>query len=533
MRPQLSTLLLSVALTIVGTSSDAQVPLTTIRVASGLEKPVQATAPAGDCERIFIVDQSGQILVLSQEQFGATPTQMFLDISSKVAPPDRIWHDRSEQGLLSMAFHPSYDENGYFYVHYIETGPDLDPEAIIIGDSVIARYSVSGDPNVALAESEERVLVVDNNTENHNGGMIAFSPNDGFLYISLGIMSGSGPEGLDLSLLQGKLLRLDVNSDDFPDEEDRNYAIPTTNPFVGVEGARGEIWSQGLRNPWRFSFDRDTGDLYLGDVGGGTREELNFQLGTSVGGENYGFNTYEGTVCRSGDGCDPDGVTFPVLEREHTSNVKESIIGGYVYRGDRIPDLVGTYIYGDWWVEGSTSEPVPDGMSKFWSLRMVNGEVTEHQERTDEFDPGDGLTISNLTSFGEDGTGEIYICARADVDTLGQGTGEVYKIVAADDTEPMTICPTVDDEFTRGDCNNDGELDISDGVFNLIVLFFSDRPPECAEACNANNDAQNDVSDALFVFNYLFVGGAELEAPFPTCGSDAGDSLGCVQGACD
>jgi len=448
-------MLLAVAL-LHGVAGVAQAGLTTVLVASGLEKPLFVTAPPGDTSRIFIVGQEGTIQIMRQQDMGGTPSLTFLDISSKVSDTNLISHGRSEQGLLGLAFHPDYANNGYFYVHYTERGAGGGPCSPPDGDSIIARYSVTADPDVADPDSELVLLQVSNQTENHNAGMLAFWPptivpgQPSYLYITIG-MHAEGTAPLDLTLLRGKMLRIDVDGGS-------PYAIPPDNPYVGAGGGvREEIWASGLRHPWRFSFDRANGDLYIGDVGRNTEEELDYQPSTSTGGENYGYNTVEGNGCVV-PGCNQAGLTLPIHARVHDQVIggcdcggcppcrKEALIGGYVYRGTRIAGLQGTYIFGDWWgpATGSCDDSPP---SRFWSLRVDGGAVTEFQERTVEFDPGGGLILDNLTSFGEDATGEVYICSRGNIWTPPCGTncnrarflGEVYKIVDEDDPNPLLI----------------------------------------------------------------------------------------------
>jgi len=427
---------------------EAGAALATVRVTDGLEKPLLVTAPPGDCDRLFIVGQEGTIQIMKQGEVAGVATldllpTPFLDITSLVSDTNLISHGRSEQGLLSLAFDPNYAANGYFYVHYTKRAA---AGQITPGDSVIARFSVTGDPDLADPNSEHKIIVISNTSENHNSGMIAFSPNDSYLYATIGIHSGSGPEAQNPLNIRGKLLRLDVHGDDFPGDPDTNYAIPPTNPFVSDGGVLDEIWSLGLRNPWRFSIDSENGDIYISDVGGGDREEVSYSPGTSGGGENYGFNMYEGSYCLNGP-CDPTGKIFPIVERVRPNVTKEAAIGGYVYRGTRIPGLAGTYFHGDWWVDFPTGSCSPSGPSKFWSLRMAAGVPTQIQDRTAEFDPGGGMLINNLTSFGEDAAGNVYICSRGDINTptcpRPRLLGEIYKIVADGDPDPLRICPVV------------------------------------------------------------------------------------------
>jgi cysteine-rich repeat protein len=353
-----------------------------VRVASGLSSPVLVSAPSGDVSRIFIVEQTGAIRIV---KWGTLLPAAFLDIHAQIS-------SGGERGLLGLAFHPHYASNGRFFVDYTD----------VSGNTVISQYQVSADPDVA-ATTETVLLQVTQPFSNHNGGHLAFGP-DGYLYIALGDGgSGGDPQGngQNITTLLGKLLRIDV--DGTPP-----YTSPATNPFFGATPGRDEIWAYGLRNPWRFSFDRSAGDLYIGDVGQNRFEEVDFQPVGSAGGKNYGWNVVEGDghCYPSGTGCDQTGTTPPVLDYDHSQGC--SITGGYVYRGCAMPDLRGTYFYGDY-------------CSAFIrSLRIVGGVATQRQDHTAELAPDGGLAINSISSFGEDARGEIYIC------DLG---GEVFKIV--------------------------------------------------------------------------------------------------------
>jgi len=344
-------------------------------VATGFSFPLLLTAPAGDA-RLFVVEKGGLIKVVKNGSVLATP---FLDVSSLIS-------NGGEQGLLGLAFDPQYASNGRFFISY--TNRD--------GDNVLAAYQVSTDPDRADASSVTR-LTVDQPYDNHNGGHIVFGP-DGYLYMGIGD-GGSGGDpnghGQDRNDLLGSILRLDVSGA-------TGYAVPASNPLVGVAGTRDELWNWGLRNPWRFSFDRSTGDLYIGDVGQGAREEIDVSTAASGGGKgtNYGWSIMEGMQCYDARSCDMTGLTLPVLEYSHNDGC--SVTGGHVYRGTAIPDLAGTYFYSDYcggWVR---------------SFRYVGGTVTEAHS-WDALAPGGGVP-----SFGEDGAGELYVLSAS---------GGVYRIV--------------------------------------------------------------------------------------------------------
>lgn len=349
-------------------------------VASGLSSPVFLTAAPGDSSRLFIVEKVGRIRIVKD---GVLLAQPFLDLTDSVT-------NGSEQGLLGLAFYPDYATSGRFVVSY--TSPH---GALSGGTSVIARYQVSAVADSADPASGSTLLTLDQPYSNHNGGMIAFGP-DHYLYIGFGDGGGGGDPlatGQDRSDLLGSMLRLDVNVAG-------SYAVPGTNPFVASGSARHELWNYGLRNPWRFSFDRQSGDLYIGDVGQGAFEEVDVQPAGDAGGENYGWNTMEGLGCYNAATCNQSGLTLPVLDYDHGQGC--AITGGYVYRGAAIPELQGHYLYADYcsgWVR---------------SFQWQGGQAANPQDRP-TLSPGSGIT-----SFGEDAAGELYIL---------QESGAVFRIV--------------------------------------------------------------------------------------------------------
>lgn len=331
-------------------------------IASGLKNPLYLTAPPSD-PRLFIVEQPGRIQIVQNGQLLQTP---FLDIVDRV-------RSGGERGLLSVAFHPKYASNGFFYVNYTNRN----------GDTHIERYSVSADdPDRADPASGKLLLKIEQPYSNHNGGLVMFGP-DGMLYIGMGDGgSGGDPQGhgQNRGTLLGALLRIDVDGAD-------PYAIPPDNPFVGQPGMRGEIWAWGLRNPWRFAFDWETNLLYIADVGQNRWEEVHI-ASTKDAGLNYGWNIMEGVHCYRTLSCKRDGLVLPVLEYGHSEGC--SITGGYVYRGSRIPSLVGHYFYADYC----------DGWIR--SFKYENGKVSEPRE----WNLG---RIGSILSFGEDAAGELYV----------------------------------------------------------------------------------------------------------------------------
>jgi glucose/arabinose dehydrogenase len=344
-------------------------------VVDGLSTPIGLENAMDGSGRLFAIEQPGLIRIIQDGSLLSVP---FLDIRS------RVGSSGSEQGLLGLAFHPRYAENGYFFVNYTDKG----------GDTVIARYRVSADSSLADPTTELRLLQVEQPYANHNGGDMAFGP-DGYLYISLGD-GGSGGDprnnGQSLETLLGKILRIEVGEAD-------NYSIPNDNPFVDG-GGRPEIWAYGLRNPWRISFDRLTGDLYIADVGQNSWEEVNFQVFDSSGGENYGWNIMEASYCFQSSSCDQSGLTLPVVEYALHVQGDCAVTGGYVYRGNLLPAWQGIYIYGDYC------------SGRVWGLFLNQAGVWEN-----------GLlfeTSARITAFSQDEDGEIYLVHHG---------GSVYQLI--------------------------------------------------------------------------------------------------------
>jgi glucose/arabinose dehydrogenase len=347
-------------------------------VASGLGPLTYLTAAPGDTGRLFLVEQSGRIRIVKHGVLLSTP---FLDIHTLVT-------NGSEQGLLGMAFYPDYATSGRFIVSY--TSPAGTESG---GTSILARYTVSADPDVANPSPDRLLLSVDQPYDNHNGGMITFGP-DGYLYFGLGDGGCGGDPlgtGQDRADLLGSMLRLDVSGTG-------GYTIPPSNPYAASGTFRHELWNYGLRNPWRFSFDRTLGDLYIADVGQDRVEEVDVAPASSGGGENYGWNEVEGNVCYTA-GCNLSLYVAPVTTYTHASGC--AIIGGYVYRGSAIPALAGTYFYTDecgGWMR---------------SFRWSGGVATEPLSWPT-------LSTGGPQSLGEDARGELYVVT---------GGGDAFRIV--------------------------------------------------------------------------------------------------------
>lgn len=363
------------------------------KVADGLNLPVQLRHAGDDSGRLFVIEQAGRIRIMrkSGEASGGAVWSVdetpFLDISERVSCC-------GERGLLDVAFPPDYRVKQHFYVSY--TNQD--------GQTVISRYNTTSDPELADPTSGEAILKIDQPHETHNGGRLLFGPQDGYLYIGSG--DGGAPafndpdnRGQDPTMLLGALLRIDVESGVKP------YAIPDSNPFTQVEGYRGEIWAYGLRNPWGFAFDRQTGDLYIPDVGNITIEEVNYQPAASVGGENYGWRITEGSICFEqwgcvkGEPCDiehwicsAEGQTSPVAEYNH--DIGCAVVGGAVYRGPGLPDLQGVFLFADfcrgqiWGLRGGPQD-------RWHSPLLINAAVP-------------------VSAIGEDQDGNVYVLGYQD-----------------------------------------------------------------------------------------------------------------------
>jgi len=406
--------------------------------ASGLNAPIGITH-AGD-SRLFIVEKGGRIKIYDGSSILSKP---FLDVSSLLPASPGI-----EEGLLGLAFHPGYPATPYFFIHYTNAS----------GDVVIARYTVSADPDVANAASGAPLLTISHPTnQNHNGGQLAFGP-DGYLYVAVGDGGGVGDpanNAQNLDTLLGKLLRMDV------DQSVNNapyYGIPATNPFAGATPGLDEIWAYGLRNPWRFSFDRATGDLFIADVGQFTVEEIDFQPAGAAGGVNYGWRIMEGSSCyiNEGVGCGHASLTPPIAEYSHT-NGNCSVTGGYLYRGALVPSIAGDYVFGDF-CSGRIWTATPGSPTWPFAEQLVAPFL--------------------ISSFGEDAAGELYVA-----DYFG---GAIQRIVTAPDTDLDGVadssdnCPTV---ANPGQENADGN-------------FIDQTPPSTQDDRTwPNSDALGDACD--------------------------------------
>ncbi|UCF69138.1 MAG: PQQ-dependent sugar dehydrogenase [Acidobacteriota bacterium] len=403
-----------------GVAPVAHSSLKTIEVATGLTDPLYVTAIPGQIDRLFIVEQDGLIKLHKRGEPAGT-VSVFLDIT------DRVLRSSSEQGLLGLAFDPDYAQTGYFYVNYTEPGLGSGSR------TVVSRFQVSADPDVADPASEVKYMVMGQPESNHNGGQLMFGP-DGYLYVYTGDGGGGGDihgecgNGQRLASRLGKILRLDVRDLDpaslAPDCDTSGlYRVPSDNPFVdGSGGTCDEIYALGVRNPWRNDIDPLTGDHYVADVGETCWEEVNFVAAADAAGSNYGWRQMEGSHCHDpfNSDCDPGPVScgtspacndpslvLPITEYGHSGG-SASVTGGHVYRGCLMPNLSGTYFYGDYiggWIR---------------SFRVVGGVATEQADRTAELLEPDNRLSRDLTSFGRDAQNELFICDR---------DGEILKIM--------------------------------------------------------------------------------------------------------
>jgi glucose/arabinose dehydrogenase len=346
--------------------------LTLVPAVKGLKEPTFFAVPPDNSKRMFILERAGLIRIADAD--GTLHPTPLLDVSSNTSLS-------TEEGLLGLAFDPNFKQNGYMYIDY--TALDATVEVI--------RYTVSSDhPDQVDPSTAETVLSIPKRSKFHNGGTLMFGP-DGYLYISVGDDEASD-ESQKLTSLYGKILRIDVESPQQP------YAIPPTNPFVNQPSARGEIWSYGFRNPWRFSFDRATGDLWIADVGDAKWEEVDMQPAGSKGGEDYGWPYFEGAECEQPAHCQDPGLVSPLVTYGH--NMTCAVMGGYVYRGPSVPAFTGSYLFGDLCTGGVFT--MVGNQQQGWTRVEL------------------GFNPIKIDSFAEDPAGDVYV-----VDMQG---GVIYRI---------------------------------------------------------------------------------------------------------
>jgi len=459
-------------------TAQAQLSLDTQLVANGLARPVFVTAPVGDFSRIFIVEQrsgtTGRIRIFdfATNSLLATP---YLSVSPVLTG--------NEEGLLGLAFHPDFANNGYFFVYYTAT----------TGNNVVVRYQANAPfatSTTANAASATAVLTIPHPTNtNHNGGWIGFGP-DNYLYIGTGD-GGSANDppnnAQNINSLLGKMLRLDVDGDDFPSDATRNYRIPPTNPFAGATAGADEIFHYGLRNPWRNSFDRLTGDMWIGDVGQNAIEEVDF-VPAGLGGLNFGWRCMEGAACTALTGCTCNAptLTLPVYTANHSSG-NCSITGGYRYRGSALCNFQGLYFVTDFCT------------SQIFTFGWNGSAITNLTNRTTDLDPPGTLAIGSIASFGEDAAGELYIC-----DLNG---GEVFKVVPGLIADCNANTQHDGCEILAGtaqDLNLDGVIDSCQSTGTASCFGDGSTPTACpcANVGTAGRGCDNSAA----------TGGAKLEA---------------------
>ena len=382
--------------------------LSSVLIADGYKKPVFITSYPNNAKLLYIVEQAGLIKIIND---GKKLSRPFFDINKRVVNPNR---PGDERGLLGFAFHPNHTNNGKFYINYMDND----------GNTIVSEFSTNSELR-ANHKSERIILKLKQPYGNHNGGDIQFGP-DGYLYISIGDGGKAGDPlnaGQDLSSLFGKIIRIDI--------EQKPYGIPKSNPFFGQKDKREEIWAWGLRNVWRFSFDKQTGDKYLADVGQNKWEEVNFEPASSKGGLNYGWRIMEANHCYDPkENCPTEGLIKPIIEYPNDANhpafafriIEElsfsetdvegcSVTGGYVYRGQKIKSMQGQYIFGDYC------------SGNIWTLKVVNGKAINFKNRTEEINIGGGEFTTYISSFGQDSDGEIYIIDY---------NGGIYKLIESD-----------------------------------------------------------------------------------------------------
>ncbi len=388
-------LLAAAALTAAAPAQDVRLE----KFAAGLDQPLFLLSLPGDASQNFVLEKPGRLRLF---RHGVLQERDVLDLRPKIS-------DVSERGLLGMAFHPRFGrDNRYFFVHYSDKN----------GATHIARFTLPepdgpGAPLVADPQSEKTIFTLDQPWPNHDGGMIAFGPLDGYLYIGLGDGGAAGDPrnaGQNLGNLLGKILRIDVDHGD-------PYGIPPTNPFVGQEGAQPEIWAWGIRNAWRFCFDPANGDLWIGDIGQDKWEEIDWLPGGHKGGANFGWRVMEGThEFNVPPGADRSQMVAPVHEFPHGPPANHcSVTGGFVYRGKAMPWLQGSYFWADYC------------SNVIGTLRVdAQGKLTENVDRTRQLDPEGKLR--SIASFGEDAAGELYVLCLA--------PGTIWKIVPAEAASP-------------------------------------------------------------------------------------------------
>ena len=476
------TLAASAALFAFSGLASAQEIASRLVVSSGLVRPIFATHAPGDESRLFIIEKQGRIKILDLET-ETLNSDYFLDIDSIVQGGTST---SDERGLLGLAFHPDYQANGKFYVCYTATAGS--------GDTYIRQYNRGADADHATTSGAVTIMSFDQPYTNHNGGYIEFGP-DGYLYIFTGDGGSAGDPGnraQDITNQKlGKILRIDVDNGS-------PYSIPADNPFVGVTGD-DEIYAYGLRNPWRSAFDHATGDLWIADVGQNAREEVNYVRPGQISGANFGWKCREGQANYSSS-CGSSGPFFePQIQYFHNSSGGYSITGGFVYRGCAMPELQGTYFYGDY------------VLSNLWSaVPNKNGTVSVTNRNSDLRVSTSGVSLSSLASFGQDARGEVYMVSQ---------TGRIFKIVPADGSESCDPPPANDD------CAD--AIAVGEGSTAFTNVEASDSGLDMPLSCSSVN-GPDVYSDVWFSFEAPATGFLTVS----TCGTDFDSRLALYDASC-
>ena len=477
-----SLVLAAVAASFIASLAPAQQDVASRLVVSGLSRPIYATHAPGDESRLFIIEKQGRIRILNLDTETLNP-DYFLNIDSLVTGGTST---SDERGLLGLAFHPDYQNNGYFFVCYTATAGS--------GDTYIRRYNRGADDDHATTAGALTIMSFDQPYTNHNGGFIEFGP-DGYLYIFTGDGGSAGDPGnraQDITNQRlGKILRIDIDNGS-------PYSVPNDNPFVGQTGDN-ETYAYGLRNPWRCAFDRETGDLWIADVGQNAREEVNYVRPNEIAGTNFGWKCREGQNTYSSS-CGSSGPFFdPQVQYNHNSSGGYSITGGYPYRGCAMPDLQGYYFYADY------------VLSNFWSaIPLKNGNLSVQNRNSQLRTSTSGVSVNQVASFGEDARGEIYIVSQS---------GRIFKIVPADGSESCDP-PPANDECADA-------IAVTTGSTSFTTVEATDSDFGVPISCSSTN-GPDVFSDVWFTYEAPANGFLYID----TCGTDFDSRLAVYNQGC-